>query len=309
MGQKSDIEWTDATWNPVAGCSPVSPGCANCYAARLAHRFNTPSPKSPYHGLTRLHTNQDGKRSVLWTGDVRVADSQLHTPFGWSKPRRVFVCSMGDLFHENVTNEFIAHVFAVMALSGQHTFQVLTKRAARMREWFQWVEEQATVSKRDQPQSSTWRLLVLQRHVLPGGDPRDRGWRSHLSAGWPLQNVWLGVSAENQAKADERVPLLLRCPAATRFVSCEPLLEKVDLTSVSGLNALAREDGHHEPLDWVIAGGESGPGARPMNLDWARDLRDQCQKFSTPYFFKQVGGAQKKRNGRELDGRTWEETP
>lgn len=309
MGQKSDIEWTDATWNPVAGCSPVSPGCANCYAARLAHRFNTPSPKSPYHNLTRLQVNQTGKRSVLWTGDTRISESQLHTPFGWRRPRRVFVCSMSDLFHESVTNEFIAHVFSVMALCEQHTFLVLTKRAARMREWFQWVEEQAIVSNLTQTKAPVWRFLAVYGHLLPGGNPRDRGWRSHLSASWPLRNVWLGVSVENQAKADERVPLLLRCPAATRFVSCEPLLAPVDLTRIEGIDALVPQAGSRRSLNWVIAGGESGPGARPMDLDWARSLRDQCVAAGVPYFFKHVGGVQKGPYGRDLDGRTWDDAP
>lgn len=308
MGRTSTIEWTDSTWNPVAGCSPVSPGCANCYAARLAHRFNTPSPKSPYRGMTRIQFNHAGKRSVLWTGDVRVSESQLHTPFGWRMPRRVFVCSMGDLFHTNVTNEFIAHVFAVMRLCQQHTFMVLTKRADRMLEWFQWASKQGEARGKHAP-SPNWTELALHEYLLPGCAPHMRNWKGALGARWPLQNVWLGVSVENQVMAEQRIPPLLQCPAATRFVSCEPLLAPVDLTRIEGIDALVPQAGSRRSLNWVIAGGESGPGARPMDLDWARSLRDQCVAAGVPYFFKHVGGVQKGPYGRDLDGRTWDDAP
>ena len=246
MADRTGIQWTDATWNPLRGCSRISEGCRNCYAETVASRFS--GPGQPYEGLAK-----DGR----WTREVRFVPHMLDQPLRWTRPRRIFVNSMSDLFHENVPDEWIARVFDVMARAPQHTFQVLTKRPDRM------------------------------RRVLPSFAPshtaRDR-------SGWPLPNVWLGVSAENQATADGRIPLLLETPAAVRFVSAEPLLGPIDLNERELLCRTWRRGltiGRY--LDWVIIGGESGPGARPMHPGWARALRDQCVHVGVPFFFKQWG--------------------
>lgn len=243
---KSNIEWTDETWNPIVGCSKVSAGCKHCYAERMAKRLVAMGAEK-YLGTV----GEDGH----WTGQTNMSHDDLNIPFRWRKPRRVFVNSMSDLFHESIPDEFIADVFHVMAVTPWHTYQVLTKRADRMRSW-------ATCAAS--------RCLG----VIP--------W-PHL---WPLPNVWLGVSVEDQAAAYARIPDLLQTPAAVRFLSCEPLLGPVDLGHFlchywrKGLTL-----GNY--LDWVICGGESGPGARPMHPDWARSLRDQCQEAGVPFFFKQ----------------------
>lgn len=245
MADKSKIEWTDATWNPVTGCSKISAGCKNCYAETFAERWRD----IPGHHF------QNGF-------DVTMRPEMLRIPLQWTRPRRVFVNSMSDLFHEDVSFAFIREVFGIMAVAKRHTFQILTKRPARMLEWFKWVRE--------------YGLLA------------------------PLANVWVGVSVENQDAADVRIPLLLQAPAAVRFLSCEPLLGPVDLTSIDrtsgsdpGYNALRCGPDDEGPLqtivDWVICGGESGPGARPMHPDWARSLRDQCLAVGAPFFFKQWG--------------------
>lgn len=283
---KTKIEWCDTVWNPVTGCTKVSQGCKHCYAERLANRFW-------------------GERKFT---DVQVHPERLEDPLKWRKPRRVFVNSMSDLFHKDVPFGFIDQVFGVMARATDHQFLVLTKRPARMR--------------------------YFCNHYF---NPQDL-------APYPLLNVWLGVSCEDQAAADERIPLLLETPAAVRFVSCEPLLGPVDLgmstatcdccdrwssrwvrlrgqvtsdlpslydvkvakpgiyrahsnrhgalSVETGSGLLGIKPGEFEclpKLDWVICGGESGPGARPMHPDWARSLRDQCQAASVPFFFKQWG--------------------
>jgi len=256
MSEKSNIAWTDASWNPVTGCSHVSEGCRNCYAETLSLRFGW--SKKPW-------TAQNAAENVVLHPD------RLEAPLHWRKPRRIFVNSMSDLFHEEVPQDFIASVFVVMERARHHTFQILTKRAERMRE---------AVS-------------------LPHRDSR-----------WPLPNIWLGLSCEDQATADQRIPLLLDTPAAVRFVSCEPLLAPIDLTrivlpndgyahrfppEVDALNrahvdGLGFERGIKQGLDWVIVGGESGPGFRPMSLDWARSIREQCRAAGVAYFGKQNSG-------------------
>jgi protein gp37 len=311
VSDRSAIEWTDATWNAVRGCTKVAAGCKHCYAERFAERFRG-VPGHPF---------EQGF-------DVRLVPEALDLPLRWRKPRRVFVNSMSDLFHEDVPDSFILQVFEVMNRAPQHTFQVLTKRAARMREWW---------------------------HRFPG-----------------LRfNVWAGVSVEDQRAADERIPELLATPAAVRFLSCEPLLGPVDLTRWMRPHLVDRTAGtlhwndepgianrsgtwNVRPLDLVIVGGESGPGARPMHPAWARALCDQCVAARVPFFFKQwgewrpfyrraddpdaralprveaprrrwlnlAGGhgfhgedvvaverSGKKAAGRELDGRTWNEMP
>ncbi|MBF6540720.1 phage Gp37/Gp68 family protein [Nocardia farcinica] len=297
MGATTKIEWTDSTWSPVTGCDKVSPGCDHCYAEGIAHRF-AGTPQFP---------NGFG---------VTLRPERLDQPLKWRKPRRVFVNSMSDLFHQEIPDEYIAQVFAIMSLAPQHTFQLLTKRHARMR--------------------SLLSSAAFSDAVDAAAVPYDRAPLGHRRAEWPLRNVWLGVSAEDQRWADIRIPALLDTPAVGRFVSAEPLLGPIDLTR----RGLLAPDEFERRLDWVIVGGESGRGARPMHPEWARSLRDQCTAAAVPFFFKQWGeyitteqmteatymtwdiehgSAQyhpsvqwrvgKKRAGRELDGRTWDEFP
>ncbi len=271
---KTNIEWTDDVWNPIAGCTIVSKGCTNCYAMHMAARLAARGqPK--YAGLTKVVNGHP-----VWTGKIAVAgEPGFSQPLRWTKPRRIFVNSMSDLFHEDVPVDVIDRVFAIMALAPQHTYQVLTKRPERMRDYL------ANPDLED-------RLTDLWR-----GDNSDRAtWNILL----PLRNVWLGVSVEDQATADERIPLLLETPAAVRWISAEPLLGPIRLDSLEdcdnhrNLDALrGKEIGGYraetDRLDWVVVGGESGTGARPMHPDWARLLRDQCAQAGVPFFFKQWG--------------------
>lgn len=279
MSDGTAIEWTDATWNVVNGCSVVSPGCKHCYAMKLAggRLKNVPSRK----GLTI-----DTQAGPVWTGETRFNEAVLLDPLKWKRPRRIFVCAHGDLFHESVPDEWIDRVFAVMALAHWHQFQVLTKRPDRMRAYLTG----------DRGELKAAIAVNAMRQGM--GDLRP--------VQLPLQNVWLGTSVEDQKRADERIPDLLATPAAVRFLSCEPLLGPVDLREFNGghyfQNALTGHRWHDDPeggaaasddaggkIDWVIAGGESGPGARPMHPDWARQLRDQCAEAGVPFFFKQWG--------------------
>lgn len=262
MADKTGIEWTDATWNPVTGCAKVSAGCKNCYALRDWRRLSA-MPGTVYHG--REFT------------DVACHPERLEQPMRWARPRRIFVNSMSDLFHPAVPDAFIAKVFAVMALCSRHTFQVLTKRPERMHDM-------------------VCRLPELVELVPDSLQPADSDIR-------PRGNVWLGVSVEDQKAADERIPLLLATPAAVRWISAEPLLGPVDLSTIShtaspGYFGDALE-WHHRPhanrhdkwpgLDWVVVGGESGQNARPMHPAWASSLRDQCAAAGVPFLFKQWG--------------------
>lgn len=306
MSDKSNIEWTDATWNPLRGCTKVSEGCRNCYAAGVAARFS--GPGMPYEGLAEMTPHGPN-----WTGKIKLVPDKLEQPLEWKRPRKIFVNSMSDLFHESVPFDYIDQVFVVMALAKQHTFQILTKRPERMVEWF----------NRDPAD--------VDDALFPFRAKR-----------WPLPNVWLGVSVENQKAVDERIRHLLQTPAAVRFLSMEPLLGEVNLefnvqfehpdNEGYGVDAI-------KGLDWVIVGGESGPHARPMHPDWARDIRDQCQAAGVPFFFKQWGEWSpihelrcdepeimgklwynfdpdtsvckigKHNASRLLDGRTWDEFP
>lgn len=242
---KTSIEWTDASWNPVVGCTEISPGCANCYAARLASTRLKNSPA--YKGLALHADMMDDPTKPRWNGVVRVLPERLEEPLHWKKPRRIFVCDMGDLFHESVTDDQIKSVWLTMHRASWHTFQVLTKRADRMQDF-----------------CNTWGVKTLT-------------------------NVWLGVSVENQHFADERIPLLVQTPAMVRFISAEPLLGPLDLQRFQEHLPSAVHLGWLDGIEWVICGGESGPGARPMHPDWARSLRDQCQTAGVPFFFKQWG--------------------
>lgn len=260
MADKTKIEWTDATWNPITGCSVVSPGCTNCYAMRLAgtRLKHHPSRK----GLTDM-----SKAGPVWNGEVRLNEGWLDQPLRWKKPRRIFVCAHGDLFHENVPDEWIDKVFAVMALAPQHTFQVLTKRSERMRDYLDgyasWLRVENLLD--ELKPSSLWNSNVLSAQSI-------------LGSAQPLPNVWLGVSAEDQKRWDERVVRdLNNTPAAVRWVSAEPLLDPIYADDIEG-------------LDWVVCGGESGPGYRPMNPEWAQWMRDQCKGAGVAFYMKQMAG-------------------
>jgi protein gp37 len=234
MSAKSAIEWTNSTWNPVTGCTKVSPGCKHCYAETFAERWRG-IPGHPY---------EQGF-------DLRLWPDRLDLPLTWKKPRTIFVNSMSDLFHEKVPLRFIRKVFCTMEKASWHMFQILTKRSERMAELSGEIE-------------------------------------------WP-SNVWMGVSVENTEYL-WRARHLRLVPATVRFLSLEPLLGRLGTIDLSG-------------IDWVIVGGESGPGARPMEPEWAREIRDQCLRAGVPFFFKQWGGVRKKKTGRVLDGRTWDGMP
>lgn len=245
MSDHSRIEWTDATWNPVTGCTKVSPGCKHCYAQTFAERFRG-VPGHPY---------EQGFDLRLWPDRVRL-------PLAWKASRRIFVNSMSDLFHENVPEDFISQVFETMRNAPWHQFQVLTKRPERMASFLE-----------QNPQA-------LGRHSGANG------------------HIWLGASVENDRYA-YRAKLVARLRSAVRFLSCEPLLGPLDLKGVLG----------PEGVNWVIVGGESGAGARPMKLDWVLEIRDACRQARVPFFFKQWGGVNKKATGRILVRRTWDEMP
>lgn len=288
MADGTKIEWTDATWNPVTGCAIVSPGCTNCYAMKLAGTRLKHTPSRA--GLT-----VESKAGPVWNGRVRFNEEWLDQPLRWKRPRSIFVCAHGDLFAENVPDEWIDRVFAVMALAPQHTFQVLTKRAARMRRY---------LTKSSHHFFTREGMIKSQSDFILARAGRLKE-RLNFSCALPLQNVWLGVSAEDQKRADERIPDLLATPAAIRFVSAEPLLGPIDfvnidqhekyvIDAIQGVWAWRAGDelehgGAGARLDWVIVGGESGPGARPMHPAWARSIRDQCRTAAVPFFFKQWG--------------------
>jgi protein gp37 len=266
----SKIEWTEKTWNPIVGCTKISAGCENCYAIRMAYRLmHNPATKEKYAGVAKK-TNSG---RLNWTGKINLLESVLTQPLRTKKPTIFFVNSMSDLFHENVPFHFIDKIFAVMAIASQHTFQILTKRPKRMLEYFNWKDEGMQGSERIRYQC--WHSYGVEIDFSK--------WQ------WPLKNVWLGVSVENQQAANERIPLLLQTPSAVRFLSCEPLLGEVSIAEYF------KEEGNGcyslwiDYLDWVIVGGESGFGSRPMHPDWVRDLRDQCKIHEVPFFFKQWG--------------------
>jgi protein gp37 len=284
VSDKSAIEWTDSTWNPVTGCDRVSPGCAHCYALDLAARLKAMGNPRYQH---------DGAADTSGPGfGVTLHPDKLMEPRRWRQPRRVFVNSMSDLFHDEVPDDFIAKVFWVMSGPSvqKHTFQILTKRPDRMRRLLAaWAEDASPV----------WRA-----GVGPGWKPAYPPWV------WPLPNVWLGVSVENQHWADERIPLLLETPAAVRFLSCEPLLGPLDLTPWMLPTHQGMDDDELAwGIHWVIVGGESGTHHRSMKPEWARSIRDQCFDAGNPFFFKQWGGRTPRAGGRKLDGRMWDEFP
>lgn len=259
MGDQTGITWTNATWGPVTGCTKVSAACKHCYAERDWAR------------LVHLPTYAGRKFT-----DVACHPERLDQPLRWKRARMIFVNSMSDLFHEDIPDEFIDRVFAVMALAGQHTFQVLTKRPERMLAYLARLGKSA-------------RLLDAAARTM--GYTLEFQGQNLVS--WPIPNIWLGVSVEDQVTANERIPLLLQASAAVRFVSAEPLLEPLSLQQacekyryqLHGVECC----GMARNLGWVIVGGESGPKARLMHPDWARNLRDECQRADVPFFFKQTG--------------------
>jgi protein gp37 len=258
---KTKIEWCDVVWNPITGCTKVSEGCRNCYAKRvhdLRHKAYLAGKKMPEQYAQPFEV-------------VQLHPERLEIPLHWKTPRRVFVNSMSDLFHSAVPQYSLLEIFAVMAITKEHTFMVLTKRPAEMAEF---MADQKTP-------------IYLENHLEKICE--EHGWCPQ-DFDWPLPNVWLGVSVENQATANMRIPFLLETPAAKRFISCEPLLGPVHLLG----SVKTKEHWFSAPMrggmiDWVIAGGESGPEARPMHPDWARGLRDQCKTAGVPFFFKQWG--------------------
>jgi protein gp37 len=286
---ETSIEWTEKTWNPIRGCSVLSAGCTNCYAMRTAHRFSGPGGR--YEGLTRARKSL----GPVWTGEVRIVPAKIDEPLRWRAPVRIFVNSMSDLFHESIPEAWIDLVWAVMVLAPHHTFQILTKRPHRMRAYltapdlYDRVLRAAEVLRRERPK--------LTGVCVENPRTRPRPW------------IWLGVSVEDQKTADERIPLLLECPAAVRWVSYEPALGPVDfdderdwLTPLRLLPAPGAVGGvpvmvsttsagvpRHAPLDWIVIGGESGPGARPFDLAWARSTIAQCRTAGTACFVKQLG--------------------
>jgi protein gp37 len=279
----TSIEWCDEVWNPVLGCTRVSAGCDHCYAMGVAHR-----KMSPQHvGLTKLRPKDARRPGVDWTGEVRTLPERLGEPLRWRKSRRVFVNSMSDLFHPIVPFEFIAAVFGVCASTPHHTYLMLTKRDPRP--FYAWMDDQAATAK----YAST-----SAPHGFVAMDAATRLFAAHeLEYGrlggpgpWPLPNVHIGVSAEDQATFEERVPPLLQCPAAVRWVSAEPLLGPIEMRQNLPAERTLR---WYEPmigkLDWIVVGGESGPGARPNVIDWTRAIIGQCRDAGVPVFHKQVG--------------------
>lgn len=258
MSSNSKIEWTDHTWNPVTGCTKVSLGCRNCYAERMANRvrgrFGYPKEDS-FQVVVRPH--------------------RLEDPFHWRKPRRIFVGSMGDMFHEDVSFDFLAAIFGAMAANPQHLFQVLTKRHRRMLDFLTMLE-----AVKDGPSlEAAYQLLwnEARHHPEACGGPIHCWYGPAPEAPWPLSNVWLGVTAETHEMYHKRTEALLECSAAVRYLSMEPLLEPMTALDLAG-------------IDWVIVGGETGPRARPMDPDWARSIRDQCQRAKVPFFMKKLAG-------------------
>jgi protein gp37 len=273
MGEKTGISWTDSTMNAIRGCTPVSDGCTNCYAASQALRFS--GPGLPYEGLAQRGRDDQAE----WTGVVKLIPEKLRDPLRWQRPRRIFVNSMSDLFHPGVPRDFVDQHFATFALAERHQFQILTKRPLRMARYLNDPNTPSRVSRHMDYLHET-NTIKGPRYVYPR---------------WPLPNVWVGTSVEDN-RVIERVRHLRDCTAAVRFLSCEPLIGPLPNLNLDG-------------IQWVIAGGESGPNHRPIEADWVRDLRDQCATAGVSFFFKQWGGPTPKSGGKALDGREWCDFP
>lgn len=265
MGDNSDIEWTDATWNPVRGCVKVSPGCKHCYAETFAERWRGISGHAYERGF-----------------EPRLVPEKLDEPLRWTRPRTIFVNSMSDLFGDFVPDAYIDQVLARMLLAYRHTYQVLTKRAERLPRYL--------------GSPDLYERVLHETHALRRARPDLYGIAVSDPATHPAPWIWIGVSVEDRRFGVPRIDDLRRTPAAVRFLSIEPLLEDLGTIDLTGIG-------------WVILGGESGPGARQMDPAWARSVRDQCIDARVPFFFKQWGGVLKKKHGRSLDDRTWNEMP
>lgn len=287
MGDKTGISWTEATWNPTVGCTIVSPGCTNCYAMAMAARLAAMGGPA---GAKYRHLTAESKTGPVWNGDFRVDYASLDQPLRWRRPRMVFVNSMSDVFHEGATDSELDILFGIMLAANHHTYQVLTKRADRMKAWVDGLldrtRHQYTVPALI---SRAANLLAQRGHERPAGDLWSAANRLARTR-WPAPHIWLGVSTEDQKRADERVPLLTATQAAVRFVSAEPLLGGIDFGAINTADGLAPALAY---LDWIIVGGESASTKsmtpRPMHLDWARSIRDQCRRSGTHFFFKQHG--------------------
>lgn len=292
------IEWTDVTWNVLVGCSRVSAGCERCYAERVAHRGMSPQ----HRGLTVL-----GKKGPRWTGEVRFLPERLSEPLRWRKPRRVFVNSMSDLFHEGISHAQRAAICGAMLLAPAHTYQVLTKRPSVALDFVRWLTNEAARSCIS-PTALMGCAYFSALGMVMGPAEHERVHRLEGRDQFPW---WLGVSVEDQRTADERVPLLLNTPAAGRWVSYEPALGPVDFTRTPAppgwlpINGATMDDLRgclprwqadgcrlSGGLDWIVIGGESGPGARPFDLAWARSTIEQCREAGVPVFVKQLGAGE-----------------
>lgn len=304
MPGKTTISWSRYSWNPFRGCRRVSPGCEHCFAEQIAYRFS--GPGLPYEGLIQL-----GKQGPRWNGEGRFIPDALDAPLHWRDPSYIFVNSMSDLFFERFTNEEIAAVFGVMAACPWHAFQILTKRPARALEWFAWLRREAREVNSGRGMSEAAYCLAMAQKRCSDVKLAQNVDRT-CAQPWPLPNVWIGVSVEDQQRANERMPLLVKIPAAVRFVSYEPALEAVDFDPPTcpscGQHELFNQgdDGDGTPfcaecgdemefnvwldsVDLVIVGGESGGGARPFDLAWARSVVAQCDEVGTKVFVKQLG--------------------
>jgi len=279
MGDKTGIAWTDSTWNPLRGCSKVSEGCRYCYAMGVAARFS--GPGMPYEGLAKM---VGGKPQ--WTNKIMLVPDKLDEPMRWQKPRMIFVNSMSDLFHEQVPDSYIAQVFGVMAASPHHIFQVLTKRPDRMLHWF----------------TSDPRADVIDAGAaLAHAKQRANALNAVIRSVWPLPNVWVGTSVENNDVA-ERVEWLSHVPAAVRFISAEPLIGPLNDVVIEAIQDV-------DARGWVITGGESGQYHRPFDPQWAEDIRARCAQTGIAYFHKQNGGLTSHSSGDLLNGRQYHEYP
>jgi protein gp37 len=298
MSTASKIEWTETTWNPVTGCDRISPGCDHCYALTLAKRLKA-------MGSAKYQNDGDPRTSGPGFG-VTVHETAMTEPLRWRAPRKVFVNSMSDIGHARIGRPALARIWAVMALTARHQFQVLTKRPKRLAAILgdPAFAREVSAEASDLMGSRPWQYwqLDLGGQRLAGDSGLGGGWTTEHAAGgtlwlppWPLPNVWVGTSIESDEycwRADE----IRRALAATRFLSLEPLLEPLPSLDLTGIH-------------WVIAGGESGPQHRMLDLAWVRDIRDRCAAQNVAFFFKQVGGPTPKSGGRQLDGRTWDEMP
>ena len=265
------IQWTDTTWTVTTGCDKVSQGCSKCYAEVMSNRLQAMGVRG-YEGIIKNNR---------WTGKINLLPEKLEEPLHWKKPRMIFVNSMSDLFHPSVPFEFVDKVYAVMGICFQHTFQILTKRPERMKQYF----DELGLGKRSVSSEAMWIMKSAA-----GGFALAHNVADFIRSGILPDNIWLGTSCENQSTANERIPILLQIPAAIRFISAEPLLGPIDFLSL--LKGDIKYQGNDEffipKINQIICGAESGRGARPMQLEWARSLRDQCKAAGVKFFMKQI---------------------